>query len=145
MAKKKDAGADRDAVLSEFRQQLALERFQEEKPQLWLQSQRIGKLVDIQGELPGEEFPDGSCFLYASTVGQQAFPVKRVTGIDLDTCQVTLEVWGDEQTEVAMTVLPLESLEWYSFPAKAIPVAVHFQGFTGTGRTTPAEAERPKS
>ncbi len=114
----------------EVMRELALERFQEEKPQMWLQSQRIGKLVDIQNQLDGDQFPEGSCFLHTTTGGTNAFCVRRITGIDLDTCQVTLEIHGDEELEGGIVVLPLESIEWFGFPSKAVPIGIHFQGFT---------------
>ncbi len=123
--------AARDRYLAEFRRELALERFQSERPQLWLQSQRVSKLVEIQEQLDDDAFPEGSCFLHASVVGAQTFAVKRVTGIDLDTCQVTLEIHGDEDLESGIVVLPLEAIEWFGFPAKAVPIGVHFEGFTG--------------
>jgi hypothetical protein len=123
--------AAREKYLDEFRQQLALERFQEERPQLWLQSQRVAKLLEIQGQLQGETFTEGSCFMYAGVVGVQSFCIKQVTGIDLDTCQATFEVYGEENLEAGIVVLPLETIEWFSFPAKAAPLGgVHFQGFT---------------
>ncbi len=123
--------------LAEFKQQMALERFQEERPQLWLQSQRVGKLIEIQNQLDSETFPEGSCFLHANLVGSQSFCVKRITGIDLDTCQVTLEIYGDEDLEGGIVVLPLETVEWFGFPAKAVSMGVHFQGFTGLTKTDP--------
>ncbi len=121
---------EREKLLAEFKRDLALERFQEERPQLWLQSQRVGKLIEIQNQLDNETFPEGSCFLHGNLVGSQSFCVKRITGIDLDTCQVTLEIYGDEDLEGGIVVLPLETIEWFGFPAKAVSMGVHFQGFT---------------
>lgn len=133
MAKKSKAATKRaklkEAILDEFKQQQALDRFREEKPQLWMQSQRVGKLVDIQGQLDDGMFPEGSCFLHANTVTSHSFCVKRITGIDLDTCQVTMEIYGDEELEGGIVVLPLETIEWFGFPAKAVPIGVHFEGF----------------
>jgi hypothetical protein len=132
MSKRLPGTKVKEKYLAEFRRQLALERFQEERPQLWLQSQRVGKLVEIQEQVDGELFPEGSCFLHANLVGSQSFCVKRITGIDLDTCQVTLEIYNDEDTDGGIVVLPLETIEWFAFPAKAVSMGVHFQGFTGT-------------
>jgi hypothetical protein len=131
MPKRTDEKKKREKYLAEFKQELALERFQEERPQLWLQSQRVGKLIDIQNQLEKEIFPEGSCFLHANLVGSQSFCVKRITGIDLDTCQVTLEIYGDDDLDGGIVVLPLETVEWFGFPAKAVSMGVHFQGFTG--------------
>lgn len=129
MAKRPDDHV-RERHLAEFKRQMELERFQSERPQLWLQSQRVGKLVEIQNQLDQEVFPQGSCFLHANLVGSQSFCVKKITGIDLDTCQVTLEIYGDEEVEGGIVVLPLETIEWFAFPAKAVSMGVHFQGFT---------------
>ena len=128
--KKSKTAKMREKVMAEYQREQALARFQEEKPQMWLQSQRMGKLVEIQDQLDGGSFPEGSCFLHCSTVGNHAFALKRVTGIDLDTCQVTLEIFGDEDLEFGIVVIPLESIEWFGFPAKAVPIGIHFEGFT---------------
>ena len=120
----------REKHLGEFREQLAFERPQERNPQQWVAFQRAHKLVDIQEELESGQFPDGACFLHATTVGNQHFRVKKLTGIDLDTFQVTLEIYGDEDLEEGIVVLPLEQLEWWGFPARAVPTH-HFQGFVG--------------
>ena len=47
---------------------------------MWLQSQRVAKLVEIQEQLDTEAFPEGSCFLHTTTAGTNAFAVKRITG-----------------------------------------------------------------
>lgn len=144
MAKKSKAALKRaklkEAILDEFKQQQALDRFREEKPQLWMQSQRVSKLVDIQGQLDDNVFPEGSCFLHANTVTSHSFCVKRITGIDLDTCQVTMEIYGDEELEGGIVVLPLETIEWFGFPAKAVPIGVHFEGFV----TKPHHEAKPE-
>jgi hypothetical protein len=129
----------REQILSEYRQELAIERFREEKPQMWLQSQRMGKLIDIQDQLENDQFPEGSCFLHANTVTSHDFCVKKITGVDLDTCQVTIEIYGDEELEGGIVVLPLETVEWFGFPAKAVPIGVHFEGFIS--RSKPGEAK----
>jgi hypothetical protein len=121
----------RDEVISDVKRQMALDRFQEERPQLWLQSQRVTKLVEVQSQLEDETFLEGSCFLHANTVGFSTFCVKKVIGIDLDVCQVTIEIYGDEHLEGGVVVLPLETIEWFGFPARAVPTGIHFQGFTG--------------
>lgn len=126
----------RNKVLSEFQKELALQKFQEERPQLWLQSQRVSKLVEVQSQLADEQFPEGSCFLHANTVSFSSFCVKKVIGIDLDTCQVTIEIYGDDNLELGVVVLPLETIEWFGFPANAVPTGIHFEGFIG-GVTKP--------
>jgi hypothetical protein len=122
----------RDKALSEFQRQLALEKFQEERPQLWLQSQRMAKLVEIQEELTDETFTEGSCVLHANTVSFSSFCIKKVLGIDLDTCQATIEIYGDDHLEAGVVVLPLETIEWFGFPATAVSTGIHFEGFVGS-------------
>lgn len=131
----------RDEVLNEYKQEMALERFREEKPQLWMQSQRMGKLVDIQNQLDGQQFPEGSCFLHCNTVTSHSFCVKKITGIDLDTCQVTMEIYGDDELEGGIVVLPLETIEWFGFPAKAVPIGVHFEGFIARSKSDAAAGD----
>ena len=70
----------------------------------------------------------------------QTFALKRITGIDLDTCQVTLEIFGDEELEAGVVVLPLETIEWFGFPSKAVPIGIHFEGFTTTSPRAVREA-----
>ena len=120
----------REEIISEVRQQLAMDRFKDERPQLWLQSERMVKLVEVQAQMEDDQFPEGSCFLHSSTVAFNSFCVKKVIGIDLDTCQVTVEIYGDEHLEAGVVVLPLESIEWFGFPAKAVSTGIHFEGFT---------------
>ena len=129
MGRKKDDTL-KERHLAEFREQLAFERLQERNPAQWVAFQRVHKLVDIQEQLDGGVFPDGACFVHASVVGCQHFRMRKVTGIDLDTFQVTFEVYGDDDVEEGIVVLPLEQVEWFSFPARAVPPH-HFQGFVG--------------
>jgi hypothetical protein len=77
--------------------------------------------------------------LHANTVTSHDFCVKKITGVDLDTCQVTIEIYGDEELEGGIVVLPLETVEWFGFPAKAVPIGVHFEGFIS--RSKPGEAK----
>lgn len=120
----------RQKLLGEIHREMAIERFKSEKPQMWLQSQRIAKLVETQEQLESESFPEGTCFLHTTTSGTNTFAVKRISGIDLDTCQVTVDIFGDEELELGVVVLPLESIEWFGFPSKAVPIGIHFEGFT---------------
>jgi hypothetical protein len=116
------------------RREQALERFRQANPQLWLQSQRVGRIIEIQQEIDGKAFPEGSCFVHANSVAASSFCLKRIQEVNLDTCQVTLEIYGDDNLESGIVVLPLESIEWFGFPSKAVPVEIHFRGFTGLDR-----------
>jgi hypothetical protein len=138
MAKRTRSDRVKEEHYAEFQRQLALDKFREERPQMWLQHTRLMKLVEVQEELTDEVFPPGSCFLHANTVTIQAFCIRKVTGVDLDTCQVTVEIYGDEELEQGIAVIPLETIEWFGFPAKAVPIGIHFEGFTGMrGQETP--------
>lgn len=130
MGKTKKEEELKEKHLQEFREQLAFERLQERNPAQWVSFQRVHKLVDIQEDLKDGVFPDGACFLHASTVGSQHFRVKKVSGIDLDTFQVSVEIYGDDELEEGIVVLPLEQVEWFGFPARAVPTH-HFEGFLG--------------
>lgn len=130
MGKTKKEDALKEKHLQEFREQLAFERLQERNPAQWIAFQRVHKLVDIQEDLEGGAFPDGACFLHASTVGSQHFRVKKITGIDLDTFQVSVEIYGEDELEEGIVVLPLEQVEWFGFPSRAVPTH-HFEGFLG--------------
>ena len=127
----------REQIAAELRRDAAIEQFRHEKPQQWVQFQRLNKLNEIQERLDEGAFPEGSCFLHANLVGTQRFCVKRLTGVDLDTCQATIEIWGDDDAEGGSVVLPLETIEWFAFPARALPVEVHFQGFVGPSAKPP--------
>jgi hypothetical protein len=104
--------------------------------------QRVHKLVDIQEQLEGGVFPDGACFVHANAVGHQHFRLKRITGIDLDSFQVSLEIYGDDDLEEGIVVLPLEVVEWFGFPARAVPTT-HFEGFVGLGNARGGAVVRP--
>jgi hypothetical protein len=129
MNRKKEASL-KERHFAEFSEQVAFERLQERHPQQWIAFQRVHKIVDIQEDMEGGAFPDGSCFLHATTVGSQHFRVRKISGIDLDTFQVTLEIYADDDLEEGIVVLPLEQLEWFGFPSRAVPIH-HFQGFVG--------------
>jgi|SRR5271154_6125003 len=133
----------RDKALSEFQRQLALDKFKEERPQLWLQSQRLRKLVDIQDKLATQQFTEGSCFLHANTVSFSSFCIKRVIGVDLDTCQATIEIYGDEHLAAGVVMIPLEVIEWFGFPATAVSTGIHFEGFEGSMLKAPAAVMAP--
>ena len=129
-----EPSADHEAlkaqISDELHQQLALERFQQERPELWIQVSRIGHLMDLQGECEHGEFPPGSCFIYANVPGYQNFAVKKVLGVDLDTCQTTIDIYGDNDLEEGTIMLPLEAISWYGFPKQAVPLTFRYLGFS---------------
>lgn len=122
----------REQITAELQQQLALERFQKEQPELWLQASRLGSLMELQEQCEGAHFPPGSCFLYAAVPVYQCFPLRRVLNVDLDTCQTRLEIYGDGDLEEGTVTLPLETVSWYGCPQNAIPLHFAYSGFTTT-------------
>lgn len=97
---------------------------------LWLQAQRLGKLIGIQSGLKEEMFPPGCCFIHANVPSVNSFCLKRIVEVDLNAASVLIEIHGDEELEEGHVMLPLESLGWFGFPGKAVPVGTVFAGFT---------------
>jgi hypothetical protein len=120
----------RAEISAEFQHELAMERFQQEHPDLWIQVNRMGNLMELQEECENGLFPPGSCFIYANVPCYQNFAVKRVLGVDLDTCQTQLDIYGDSELEEGTVILPLESISWYGFPQNAIPLNFAYSGFS---------------
>ncbi|MCS6970875.1 MAG: hypothetical protein NZ552_07705 [Planctomycetes bacterium] len=118
----------KERLFAEFREQLAVERLQERSPTQWVAFLRINRVVDIQKQLPGGVFPDGACFLHASTAGTQHFRVRRVVGVDPEALLVSIEIYADDELEEGIVLLPFEHIDWFGFPARAVPTH-HFQGF----------------
>ena len=131
------------AALSEYRQGQAMERFRKEQPQFWLQAQRLGKVLEIQQQIEGNAFPPGCCFLHANLVSVSHVCVKQIREVNLETCQVTIEIHGDDNLEEGIVIIPLETIEWFGFPAKAVPVGVHFQGFSATDPVVTPPKSKP--
>jgi hypothetical protein len=123
------SGLRGDAALAEYKRGEAMERFRKQQPQLWLQAQRLGRVLEIQNQVEGQVFPPGCCFLHANLVTVSHFCVRQVREVNLDTCQVTLDIHGDDNLEAGIVVIPLETVEWFGFPTRAVPTGVHFQGF----------------
>lgn len=131
----------REQLYAEFNQEIALERFQAERPDLWLQAQRTGKLMDLQQDMQDGIFPEGSCFCYANLPVYNAFAVRQVLEIDLDACQVILEIYGDGDLKNGTVILPLEAISWFGFPKEAVPLQFTFQGFIS--RRKPSQTSQP--
>lgn len=125
-----DSEALRAQISAELQQQMAMERFQQEHPDLWMQVNRLGRLMTLQEDCEDCVFPAGSCFLYANVPGFQCFAVKKVLGVDLDTCQVTLDIHSDGELEEGTIMLPIETVSWYGFPKDAIPLSFPYSGFS---------------
>ncbi|MFW5830417.1 MAG: hypothetical protein ACOCXA_09175, partial [Planctomycetota bacterium] len=102
----------REQILSEIQEQEALEEFRQNRPEMWLQVMRVGRMLELQEDLDDEIWPEGSCFLHANTVGFQSFCVRRVLDVDLETCTVALSIYGDEDLEDGTVLIPLEAISW---------------------------------
>jgi hypothetical protein len=133
-----------EEAMSGFKRELNLDRFREANPQLWIQSQRIGRLLEIQAEMPDHAFPEGSCFLHANLVTVSSFCIKRIKEVNLEACQVTVEIHGDEDLEAGIIIIPLETIEWFGFPSTAVPIGIHFQGFTVSDVAPKVKVEEKK-
>ncbi|TVR45143.1 MAG: hypothetical protein EA402_04935 [Planctomycetota bacterium] len=120
----------RARISAELQQEVMMQRFREEHPDLWMQVNRLGRLMSLQEDCEGGEFPPGSCFLYAAVPGFHCFAVRKVLGVDLDTCQVSLDIHSDGELEEGTVMLPLEAVSWYGFPKHAIPLAFPYSGFS---------------
>lgn len=136
----------RERELRDFKRELSLDRFREANPQLWLQAQRVGKLLEVQAEMPDHAFPEGSCFLHANLVTVSSFCIKRIQEVNLESCQVTVEIHGDEDLEAGVVIIPLETIEWFGFPSTAVPIEIRFRGFTGLEgeATVKVQEKKPK-
>ncbi len=121
------------SALERFKQELGIARYREQNPHMWMQAQRLLKLLEIQFQAPEQQFPPGYCFLHANLVTVSSFCVKQLCEVNLETCQVTVEIHGDDNLEGGIVIIPLETIEWFGFPAKAVPVDIHFKGFAVEG------------
>jgi hypothetical protein len=117
------------ATLKAYVQALGAVGWRKRNQGLWLQAQRVGKLIAIQCGLPDELFPPGCCFIHANVPTVNSFCVRRIVEVDLNAATLLLEIHGDEELEEGHVVLPLESIGWFGFPAKAVPVGTVFTGF----------------
>lgn len=145
------AARDVDPAVQAFFAAVSTSGFRKRGAQMWVQAVRLGKLLAIQQGTPAKEFPPGCCFLHANVPTVTSFCVRRVVEIDLDACSATIEIHGDEDLEAGFVVLPLETMGWVGFPASAVSVGVHFQGFAApsepaapTPVTVPAPAPAAK-
>lgn len=118
----------RDRILAEVQEQAALEKYQRERPDLWLHVQRLARLMAMQDDLEDHLFPSGSCFLHTALPDQQTFSLRRVLEINLETSTVTVEIHEDAELEPGIAVLPVECITWFGFPAEAIPLTFQMRG-----------------
>lgn len=118
------------ATLKAYAAALGVVGWRKRNQGLWLQAQRLGKLIAIQTGLAGELFPPGCCFIHANVPSVTSFCVKRIVEVDLNAASLLLEIYGDEELEEGHVMLPLEAIGWFGFPAKAVPVGTVFAGFT---------------
>jgi len=139
-AKQAAKTATRDAAKRASASQRSLAHLRQRSPHLYMQVQRIGRLMEIQSRMKDDAFPPGCCFLHANVVTVSNFCVKQIKEINLETSQVTVDIHGDEHLEAGIVLLPLETIEWFGFPSTAVPIEIHFHGFTSAPGRRPNPA-----
>jgi hypothetical protein len=112
-----------------FEQALAATHFGKRSPQLLLQARRIGKLLAIQQNIEGNEFPPGVCFLHVNLPSTDSLCVRSLVEFDLDAATVIVAIHGDQELEAGHVLLPLEGIAWIGFPDVQVQVGVPFAGF----------------
>lgn len=133
----------RERIVAELREEEALARFQQERPDMWLQANRLAGLLDMQARLDEHHFPPGSCFVHAALPDASCFALRRLLEIDLETCQVTLEIHGDDVLAEGTVIIPLEQIAWFGFPRDALPLQFQMRGFTMQERPATEEDAPP--
>ncbi len=127
-----DADQLRATIEAELAQQAAVDKFQAERPDLWIHVQRVAQIIDWQEEAEAGCFPPGSVFLHTGLPDQQVFSLKRVLEISLDTCCTVIEIHGDNELEAGTAVIPLEAVTWIGLPAERIPLTFEMRGLTAS-------------
>lgn len=115
-------------ILAQMQEQAAIEKFQRERPELWLHVQRVARLMAMQTRLPEQTFPPGACFLHTNLPDQHCFCLKRVLEVNLETCTATVEIHEDNELTEGIAVLPVEHITWLGFPAHAVPLTFEMRG-----------------
>ena len=120
----------RTAIINDFLEEAAFEEFQQSRPDLWMQVKRLNKILALQDETDDQQFESGTCFLHANTPDYQGFCVKRIVEIDLESCMVVVEIYGEDELRPGVVMLPLEVISWFGFPSEKVAMDVRFRGFT---------------
>ena len=126
----------REQIIGEFLEESAFEEFQQTRPDLWMQVNRLHKILELQEDAEKGNFPSGSCFIHANTPDYQTFCVKRILEIDLESCLVVVEIHGDDELLDGVVMLPLETLSWYGFPSETVKMESHIRGFLAGMKNT---------
>lgn len=133
----------REAIISEFLEEAALEDFKQARPDLWMQVKRLNKVLELQDETEDQRFESGTCFIHTNTPDYQGFCVKRLIEIDLESCMVVFEIYGEDELRPGVVMLPLETIAWFGFPTEKVAMDVHFRGFTFGQKNTHATSKQP--
>ncbi len=127
----------RQQVISDYLEQEAIDEFKQVRPDMWLQVQRVGRILELQEQLHNENpeeanvWPKGSCFIHTNTPTTSSFCVEQVLEIDLETCTTTVSIYAFEELVKGTVVLPLESISWIGFPENVNNIiGFTFKGFT---------------
>lgn len=133
----------REAIISDFLEEAAFEEFKQARPDLWMQVKRLSKILALQDETDDQCFESGTCFVHTNTPDYQGFCVKRVIEIDLESCMVVIEIYGEDELRPGVVMLPLESVVWFGFPTEKVPMDMRFRGFTFGQKSNHASAKQP--
>lgn len=128
----------REAIINDFLEEAAFEEFKQARPDLWMQVKRLNKVLDLQDDSEDQCFQSGTCFIHTNTPDYQGFCVKRVIEIDLESCMVVIEIYGEDELRPGVVMLPLETIAWFGFPTEKVAMDVHFRGFTFGQKSTPS-------
>lgn len=131
-------------LLAQMREQRAVKRFQRMRPDLWLAIQRVARVLGLQRQVAGEEFPPGSCFVHTSMPDQQVFCLKRVLEISVDTATATFEIHEDNELTEGIVIVPVETVTWVGFPAHSVPLTFELRGLTGPEPVSPSVEAKPR-
>ncbi len=129
----------REAIINDFLEEAAFEEFKQAQPNLWMQVKRLNKVLELQDESDDQCFQSGTCFIHTNTPDFQGFCVKRVIEIDLESCMVVIEIYGEDELRPGVVMLPLESIAWFGFPTEKVTMDVRFRGFTFGQKGPPAK------
>ena len=125
------------ATLKAFARALDMIGWRKRNHGLWLQAQRVVKLITKQSEQPDGCFPPGNCFIHANVPTVNSFCIKRIVEIDLSTATLFMDIYGDEELQEGSVLLPLEAISWFGFPGQPVLVSTVFAGFTLPKGTAP--------
>lgn len=119
----------REQILNEYREQELIEEFQLQRPDLWLQVQRLSMVMELQGTLEENIFQRGTCFVHVNLPGVDEFCLRQVQEIDLETCLARLDIYDSQDLVEGIVCIPIEAISWFGFPGREVQPTFQFKGF----------------